>query len=239
MKTVPGEPDRAEPGAANGSFEPAPATVYGHTHEDHIVLRQSEARLQALLSSLDDLVFELDEDGTYLGIWTTNDALLAAPRDELLGRTLTQTFNSEIAYQLNEIIAAALKTGCAETCEICLDVPAGRRWFHVRLAPILGVESQRRKVCLLVRDISEQKQAEQEISRLLLRGKLLSRLSQALPIGLFEIDLAGHVAFTNDRMKPVLGELSGATIATLMSATFAEDRPVLEAAFATALGGQQ
>ncbi|MGO9148864.1 MAG: hypothetical protein ACLP1E_03590 [Acidimicrobiales bacterium] len=40
-------------------------------------LRAGEARLQALLSSLDDLVFELDENGTYLGIWTGNDTLLA------------------------------------------------------------------------------------------------------------------------------------------------------------------
>ncbi len=42
-------------------------------------LRESEARLEALLSSLDDLVFELDENGTYLGIWTANDDLLVAP----------------------------------------------------------------------------------------------------------------------------------------------------------------
>src|ERR1019366_8272640 len=37
-------------------------------------LRESEARLRALLSSLDDLVFELDEDGVYLAVWTTNEA---------------------------------------------------------------------------------------------------------------------------------------------------------------------
>ena len=48
-------------------------------------LQESEARLQALISSLDDLVFELDENGTYLGIWTANDALLFAPRDNCSG----------------------------------------------------------------------------------------------------------------------------------------------------------
>ena len=46
-----------------------------------------EAHLEALLCSLDDLVFELDENGTYIEIWGTNDALLIAPRSELLGRT--------------------------------------------------------------------------------------------------------------------------------------------------------
>jgi PAS domain-containing protein len=62
-------------------------------------LRDGEARLQALLSSLDDLVFELDENGTYLGIWTANDTLLAAPRSELLGRTVLETLNEEIGLR--------------------------------------------------------------------------------------------------------------------------------------------
>jgi len=58
-------------------------------------VRDSEARLQALLSSLDDLVFELDEDGTYLGIWTGDDTLLAAPRSELLGRTVRELLGDD------------------------------------------------------------------------------------------------------------------------------------------------
>ena len=200
-------------------------------------LHQSEARLHALLSSLDDLVFELDENGTYLGIWTTNDALLAAPRDELLGRTLTNTFKNEIAFRLNELIADVLGTGVPEIWEYCLDVPAGRRWFQVRLAPIAEIEGDARRVCLLVRDITVQKDAEKEISRLLAREQILSRLSQALPIGLFEIDMGGHISFTNDRMKSMVGEVSKASVATLISSVCPEDRPVLETAFATALAG--
>jgi len=38
------------------------------------------------LSSLDDLVFELDENAPISRIWTANDALLVVPRDELLGK---------------------------------------------------------------------------------------------------------------------------------------------------------
>src|ERR1019366_8864151 len=62
-------------------------------------LRESEARLQALLSSLDDLVFELDENGTYLEIWTADDTLLAAPRSELLGRKLPEALGEEIGLR--------------------------------------------------------------------------------------------------------------------------------------------
>ena len=201
-------------------------------------LRDGEARLQALLSSLDDLVFELDENGTYLGIWTTNDILLAAPRSELLGRTVLETLNEEIGLRLKQIIGHVLETGLPETWEYRLEVPAGLRWFQVRLAPIAGPEDTSRRVCLLVRDITEQKDAEQEISRLLSREHLLTRLSEALPIGLFEIDTAGRVRFTNDRMRPIVGDLSAATVETLRSSALAADRPVLEAALAAAYGGR-
>ena len=51
-------------------------------------LRESEARLQALVSSIDEIVFELDAEGIYRNIWTTNDTLLMRPRKELMGRGL-------------------------------------------------------------------------------------------------------------------------------------------------------
>jgi PAS domain-containing protein len=63
-------------------------------------------------------------------------------------------------------------------------------------------------------------------------------LSEALPIGLFEIDMAGRVRFTNDRMRPIVGDLSAATVETLRSSALAADRPVLEAALAAAYGGR-
>jgi diguanylate cyclase (GGDEF)-like protein len=123
--------------------------------------RASEARLQALLSSLDDLVFELDENGTYLGIWTTDDALLAAPRSEMLGRTLCENVGEEVGLRLTRVAAHVLETGCPETCEYRLEVPAGIRWFEGRFAPIAGSGGLSRRICLLVRDITAQKLAEE------------------------------------------------------------------------------
>jgi len=199
---------------------------------------ESEARLQALISSLDDLVFELDENGTYLGIWAADDALLAAPRGELLGRTVIETVGDEVGLGLMKIIGSVLETGRPEIWEYCLEVPAGVRWFESRVAPIAILEGSSRRVCLLVRDITEQKAAEQEISRLLSREQVLSRLSEALPVGLFEIDRTGRIIFDNDRMRAIAGYLPAADGEGLMSSVIAEDRPVLESALAAALTNQ-
>ncbi len=123
-------------------------------------LRQSEARLQALLSSLDDLVFEIDENGTYLEIWTANDALLAVPRGDLLGKTHREALGEEIGLSLANVISQVLVTGHPKFWEYQLEVPAGMRWFQGRVAPIAGPEGSLRRLCLLVRDITEQKVAE-------------------------------------------------------------------------------
>jgi diguanylate cyclase (GGDEF)-like protein/PAS domain S-box-containing protein len=124
-------------------------------------LQESEARLQALLSSLDDLVFELDENGTYLEIWTANDALLAVPRDQLLGRTHREALGEEIGLGLARVISRALETERPQFWEYCLEVPAGTRWFQGRVAPISGPAGSLRRLCLLVRDVTEQKVAEE------------------------------------------------------------------------------
>ncbi|MGO9150541.1 MAG: putative bifunctional diguanylate cyclase/phosphodiesterase [Acidimicrobiales bacterium] len=120
-----------------------------------------EARFQALLASLDDLVFELDDKGRYLAVWTNDDALLIAPRNELLGRTLREALGEAIGLPLTKIIDHVLATGRPELWEYSLEVPAGIRWFHGRVAPIAPSESSSGRVCLLVRDITAYKLAEQ------------------------------------------------------------------------------
>jgi diguanylate cyclase (GGDEF)-like protein/PAS domain S-box-containing protein len=200
-------------------------------------LQETEARLQAVLSSLDDLVFELDEDGTYLGIWTANDSLLVAPRGELLGRTHAEVIGEDVGLSLKEVSHNVLESGRPEFWEYRLNVPAGLRWFQGRVAPIETREGAPRRICLLVRDITAQKEAEQEISRLLSREQLLSRLSESVPVGLFELDMAGHVAFTNDRMQAIVGDMSVDTVEVLATTVDVADRPAFDSALAAVLGG--
>jgi diguanylate cyclase (GGDEF)-like protein/PAS domain S-box-containing protein len=198
-------------------------------------LWEAEARFQAILSSLDDLVFELGENGTYLDIWTSNDALLIAPRNELIGRTHSAALGEEMGLQLQQIIDKVFKTGRPDIWEYCLEVPAGTRWFQGRVAPIVGAEGSPRRICLLVRDITARKDAEEEILRLLSREQLLSRLSEALPVGLFEIDAADHIVFSNDIMHAMTGQAPAQTLSALMSSVFAEDRELYESSLVNVL----
>jgi diguanylate cyclase (GGDEF)-like protein/PAS domain S-box-containing protein len=70
------------------------------------------------------------------------------------------------------------------------------------------------------------------------REQLLSRLSDALPVGLFQIDTTGRVSFTNDRLHAILGQVPAATIEAQMSSVVSADRPALHTAIAMVLADQ-
>jgi two-component system, sensor histidine kinase and response regulator len=128
-------------------------------------LRDSEARLQALVGSIDEIVFELDAEGTYRNIWTTNDALLMRPREQLLGRRLGEFMGEEAAKPFLEIFRRVLATGKGESLEYLLPVRTGELWFLARITPITAPGGARQSVCMTSRDITERKREEKEMKQ--------------------------------------------------------------------------
>lgn len=124
-------------------------------------LRANDARFRALLSSLDDLVLELDEEGDYRSVWTTAEDLLIAPPNELLKMSSREALGEELSLRYRRTVRRALETGQPQVIEYQLEVQAGVRWFQARVAPIRSVTGDR-TVCALVRDITDRKLVEEE-----------------------------------------------------------------------------
>jgi diguanylate cyclase (GGDEF)-like protein/PAS domain S-box-containing protein len=70
------------------------------------------------------------------------------------------------------------------------------------------------------------------------RGQLLSRLSDALPVGVFQVNLAGSVTFTNDRLHVIVGVGVRTSIDAQLSTIVDEDRHLFESALVGALAGE-
>lgn len=126
-------------------------------------LRESAMRLQALVGSIDEIVMEFDQEGTYLNIWTTNERLLVRPKAELLGRRAAELLGEDFVRPFLEVYRRVLATGQAESAEYSLDVMEGRRWFLARINPIPSADGSYKTVCVLARDITERKQMEQAL----------------------------------------------------------------------------
>ncbi len=128
-------------------------------------LRASEERLRAFVGSIDEVLFEFDRDGTCLGIWTANEALLVAPREEMLGRTVVELVGEERGRPIAEAIGRVVETGRAETIEYEVELADGPHVALARIAPIPGPDGRPRTAAFLARDITSRVRAERELRR--------------------------------------------------------------------------
>ncbi len=124
---------------------------------------ENESRLEALIGSIDEIVFELARDGTFLNIWTTNEALLYRPRHELKGKRVSEVIGEDFFRPFAMIFDRVLVTGRGEELEYSLDVPAGRRWFLARMNRVPSAANDQYTLCLAVRDITGRKHAEEKL----------------------------------------------------------------------------
>jgi PAS domain S-box-containing protein len=140
-------------------------------------IRQSERQMKALLTSLDDIVFEFDQDGTYLNIWTADESLLAQPKAEMLGKRVLEVMGRERGAQFSDAVKRVSAGGDPESIEYPLDVMDGWRWFMARISPIL---TQEHTVSVLVRDITERKRVEEQVQVQLQRMRALNEIDRAI-----------------------------------------------------------
>jgi len=70
------------------------------------------------------------------------------------------------------------------------------------------------------------------------RKQLISRLSDSLPVGLFQIDLRRHLTFTNDRLHVIIQTPAAATTEAQFAAVHPDDRERLETALTAVLADE-
>ncbi|MBP8028904.1 MAG: EAL domain-containing protein [Giesbergeria sp.] len=155
-------------------------------------LRTSRGKLQALLDALPDVLLEVDDQGRYLQVHSGHSGNLAAPADKMLGKTLYQVLppeNAKIAYAA---LAQAQQHGFSRGHTMCIDTPAGQRWFELSVtrqaAPPAG---QRQRFVVISRNITERLHQEASMR------KLSQAVSQS-PLPLVITDMKANIEFVNE-----------------------------------------
>jgi PAS domain S-box-containing protein len=160
------------------------------------------AELSATLQTIPDLLFELDLNGVYLNVWAQNPNLLAARREQLLGRTVQEV----LSVEASEVIMAALReadeSGSSFGKIIRIDFPEGPKWFEHSVSRKSAMHGNAPHFMLLSRDITERKQMEEA---LVAREREFRTLAENLPDNLSRYDRECRMLYINPQLLSLLG----------------------------------
>jgi PAS domain S-box-containing protein len=129
-------------------------------------LQESEARLQATLDAIPDMLFEVGLDGRFHEVHTRRDDLLAVPRQRLLGRRVAEVLPGTVAARVMAALEEANANGSSVGRQIALTVPEGRKWFELSIARKTMPPDEAPRFIVLSRDITERKQSENRVEEL-------------------------------------------------------------------------
>lgn len=163
---------------------------------------KSEARLRSFLDALDDLAFEFDEDGRYLNVWTRNEDNLLLPKQDLVGKRLTDIFGLEVGAPYLKAIRHVIATGETAAVEYSVSFGEALRHFSGILTLIPGCGADRATVGCVVRDITKTRLADEQVRE---SEALWRALYEHAGVGIAQLGLDGRFLRVNPRLCAILG----------------------------------
>jgi diguanylate cyclase (GGDEF)-like protein/PAS domain S-box-containing protein len=122
-------------------------------------LRKSEAKIQALLDAMPDMLFQMNKDGLLLEeIKGVKESPFVVPPGEFIGKKIYEVMPTTATQPIMYHLERAFQTKEIQIFEYQHWIDGEKRFFEGRL-----VISEEEKVLAIIRDITEQRQAEERI----------------------------------------------------------------------------
>lgn len=134
-------------------------------------LRESENKNNTLLQAIPDLMFILTRNGTYVDFRAKNEDILALTPDKIIGKNISDIglSNDDLQMALQKI-STALETNTLQSFEYELPLSPDSFHFESRI-----IKLNEKEVLCIVRDITDNKLAEDKINKSLEEKDVLLR----------------------------------------------------------------
>ncbi len=164
-------------------------------------INSSHQRFETLLNAVPDLMFEFDSHGRYLNAWSSQDNLLAAPVDQLLGRTVSEVLPHLAAEAVLAAIAEADSKGYSFGRQFMLSLPQGDNWFELSVSKQSDDDAQDARFITLSRDITERHLMHTALSEREAKYKAQSALLKIALDNLRMLAASSELALSNERKR--------------------------------------
>ncbi|MDP6546810.1 MAG: PAS domain S-box protein [Phycisphaerae bacterium] len=128
-----------------------------------IALQQSEEKYRAVVESAGEAICRLNAEGVFLFMNTICAQRLGGTADELTGKTLWDVFPEGFADSEATRAREAIASGEGSLIETIVPLGDEMRWYQISMEPVRDHDGKVRSALVIARDITERKQAEEQL----------------------------------------------------------------------------
>ncbi len=121
-------------------------------------LQNSEYKLRSLFRAMTDVIIIYDSEGNYREVAQTNSNLLTHPPEELVNKSIKETFPPELSSRVLETIRNVLATREMTLMDYSLNIKGNEHWFTANVSPFTNDS-----VIWVARDITYRKIVEDRL----------------------------------------------------------------------------
>jgi PAS domain S-box-containing protein len=163
---------------------------------------ESDEMVHTIISSIDDLIFVIDDQGIFLNYYLTEDTeQLFVPPEAFIGKSYKTVLPPDIANKLSSAILAIKRTNKVQQFDYSMEVEGVIKWFDAKVSLYKNAAGKFAGITAVVRNITERKNIEETLRENKNRLKSIFRVS---PMG---------IGVVNDRVimdvNPYICELTG------------------------------
>lgn len=167
-------------------------------------IAEKEKNLENLIDSLEDIVFEFDENLRCKNVWINEEGKLSHSKEHYIGKTLSESVEQPFVKQLEKALLQTFNTGEIIKFDYQQEIKGKLAWFSVQTKLVKNQDP--RHILMIVEDIDARK--KQEI-RTLRQRDFLNKLIETLPVGIFAKDAKNDMVYVlwNKELENMFGIL--------------------------------